>query len=125
MLAAAAMRASTGTKDPKAADTLYIKALAAPFTVNTTPEATLKVWLITAKSVRSWRRTAAIAKRFWTVHPGRRERGQPGRPPPVRGRKIVCEILERIDGRDCVQERRPQVIRRIRQLNQRKHRLPQ
>jgi transaldolase len=33
--------ASTGTKDPKAADVLYIKALAAPFTVNTMPEATL------------------------------------------------------------------------------------
>jgi transaldolase len=34
--------ASTGTKDPKASDILYIKALAAPFTVNTIPEATLK-----------------------------------------------------------------------------------
>ena len=33
--------ASTGTKDPKASDTLYIKALAAPLTVNTMPEATL------------------------------------------------------------------------------------
>jgi transaldolase len=33
--------ASTGTKDPKACDTLYIKALAAPFTVNTMPEGTL------------------------------------------------------------------------------------
>ena len=31
--------ASTGTKDPRASDTLYIKALAAPFTVNTMPEA--------------------------------------------------------------------------------------
>jgi transaldolase len=33
--------ASTGTKDPKASDTLYIDALAAPLTVNTMPEATL------------------------------------------------------------------------------------
>jgi transaldolase len=33
--------ASTGTKDPKASDILYIKALAAPFTVNTMPEGTL------------------------------------------------------------------------------------
>jgi len=33
--------ASTGTKDPKASDGLYVKALAAPFTVNTMPEATL------------------------------------------------------------------------------------
>jgi len=34
--------ASTGTKDPGASDVLYIRALAAPFTVNTMPEATLK-----------------------------------------------------------------------------------
>lgn len=34
--------ASTGTKDPTASDILYVKALAAPFTVNTMPEATLK-----------------------------------------------------------------------------------
>jgi len=34
--------ASTGTKNPRASDVLYIKALAAPFTVNTMPEGTLK-----------------------------------------------------------------------------------
>jgi len=34
--------ASTGTKDPKVSDILYIKALAAPLTVNTMPESTLK-----------------------------------------------------------------------------------
>jgi len=34
--------ASTGTKDPRAPDIMYIKALAAPFTVNTMPEETLK-----------------------------------------------------------------------------------
>ena len=33
--------ASTGTKDPKASDVLYIKTLAAPLTVNTMPESTL------------------------------------------------------------------------------------
>jgi transaldolase len=36
--------ASTGTKDPEASDILYIRALAAPFTVNTMPEATLKAF---------------------------------------------------------------------------------
>ena len=36
--------ASTGTKDPKASDILYIKALVAPFTVNTMPEGTLKAF---------------------------------------------------------------------------------
>jgi transaldolase len=34
--------ASTGTKDPAASDVLYIKSLAAAFTVNTMPEGTLK-----------------------------------------------------------------------------------
>jgi transaldolase len=34
--------ASTGTKDPKASDVLYVKELAAPFTVNTMPEGTLR-----------------------------------------------------------------------------------
>jgi transaldolase len=34
--------ASTGTKDPSASDILYVKALAAPFTVNTMPESTLR-----------------------------------------------------------------------------------
>ena len=36
--------ASTGTKDPHASDVLYVKALAAPFTVNTMPEGTLKAF---------------------------------------------------------------------------------
>jgi transaldolase len=36
--------ASTGTKDPKASDTLYVTSLAAPFTVNTMPEPTLKAF---------------------------------------------------------------------------------
>jgi transaldolase len=36
--------ASTGTKDPKASDIHYVKALAAPFTNNTMPEGTLKAF---------------------------------------------------------------------------------
>jgi transaldolase len=36
--------ASTGTKDPRAPDTLYVSKLAAPYTVNTMPEATLKAF---------------------------------------------------------------------------------
>ena len=38
------LMASTGTKDPKASDTFYVEALAAPFTVNTMPEGTLKAF---------------------------------------------------------------------------------
>jgi transaldolase len=33
--------ASTGTKDPQASDVLYVRALAAPYTINTMPEKTL------------------------------------------------------------------------------------
>jgi transaldolase len=36
--------ASTGTKDPRASDILYVKALAAPFTVDTMPENTLRAF---------------------------------------------------------------------------------
>ena len=36
--------ASTGTKDPEASDVLYVEALAAPHTVNTMPEETLKAF---------------------------------------------------------------------------------
>jgi transaldolase len=36
--------ASTGTKDPDASDVLYIEAFAAPFTINTMPEPTLKAF---------------------------------------------------------------------------------
>jgi transaldolase len=36
--------ASTGTKDPAAPDTLYVEALAAPDTINTIPEKTLKAF---------------------------------------------------------------------------------
>src|SRR5262249_48258090 len=36
--------ASTGTKDPRVSDVLYVESLAAPFTVNTMPEGTLKAF---------------------------------------------------------------------------------
>ena len=36
--------ASTGTKDPSASDTLYVSALAAPDTINTMPESTLRAF---------------------------------------------------------------------------------
>ena len=36
--------ASTSTKDPKAPDTLYVRCLAAPFTINTMPEGTLRAF---------------------------------------------------------------------------------
>jgi transaldolase len=38
------LMASTGTKDPRASDVLYVEALAAPLTINTMPEVTLKAF---------------------------------------------------------------------------------
>ena len=53
--------ASTGTKDPKASDILYVKALAAPFTINTMPEGTLKAF---ARARRNWRDARAGRRRL-------------------------------------------------------------
>jgi len=43
--------ASTGNKDPKAPELLYVQALAAPFTVNTMPEGTLKALAAHSESI--------------------------------------------------------------------------
>jgi transaldolase len=57
--------ASTGTKDPRAPDTLYIGALAAPNTINTIPEETLSHFAVIAKSGASYLGTVgAQARRF-------------------------------------------------------------
>ncbi len=45
--------ASTGTKDPKASDTLYVEALAAPDTIDTMPEKTLRAFADHGKT--QWR----------------------------------------------------------------------
>jgi len=46
--------ASTGTKDPHAADTLYVKALNAPLTVNTVPESTLLAFADHGELTADW-----------------------------------------------------------------------
>ena len=97
--------ASTGTKDPKASDLLYIKALAAPFTVNTMPEATLKALAdhgelgtflpadggdceeVLAQFTPSGIAFDALAARL-----------------QVEGAKSFVEVLGRPDGGDCKQE---------------------
>ena len=73
--------ASTGTKDPKASVTLYITALAAPFTVNTMPEGTLKALAESRQQpARRCPRTAATAKRCWRGSPARRSTSRRWRP---------------------------------------------
>ena len=88
--------ASTGTKDPKASDILYIKALAAPFTVNTMPEGTLKAFAdhgeIGPTAVGRRRR---LRGRAGPVRQGRHRRRRPGRTAPGRRSEVVREVLER------------------------------
>jgi Transaldolase len=55
--------ASTGVKDLSASPVLYVKALAAPLTIDTMPEGTLKALAEETDWVQSWLRTAAIASR--------------------------------------------------------------
>ena len=101
--------ASTGTKDPKASVTLYIKALAAPFTVNTMPEGTLKALAEhrqqpagDGRRRRRRRRGAGAVRR-------REDRRQgAGGPAAGRRRQVVRQVVERLDGRDRVQIGRPQ-----------------
>ena len=102
--------ASTGTKDPKASATLYITALAAPFTVNTMPEGTLKA----LAEHRQRRRTTMpcgrrrLRRRAGAVRRGEDRRQGAGGPAARRRRQIVRQFVERADGRDRVQVRRPQ-----------------
>ena len=98
--------ASTGTKDPKASDVLYIKALAAPFTVNTMPEGTLKALadhgeLSDIMSADGGDCEAVLA----AVRQGRHRRRRAGRKASRRRSQIVRQFLERSHGRDRVQER--------------------
>jgi transaldolase len=55
--------ASTGTKDPKASDILYIKGLNAPLTVNTMPENTLKAFADHGELGADWSRDVAESER--------------------------------------------------------------
>ena len=61
--------ASTGTKDPKASDVLYIKALAAPFTVNTMPEGTLKALADHGEIGRTLPSTVVTVRPRWRSSP--------------------------------------------------------
>jgi transaldolase len=55
--------ASTGTKDPKASDILYVKGLAAPLSVNTMPENTLKAFADHGELEEDWSTNDAASER--------------------------------------------------------------
>ena len=82
--------ASTGTKDPKASDVLYIKALAAPFTVNTMPEGTLKAFADHGEVGAILPADGGDCEdSAGAVRQGRHRRRRPGRPAPGRRRQGV------------------------------------
>ena len=98
--------ASTGTKDPEASDILYVHALAAPFTVNTMPEATLKALADHGEIDQTLpARARACDEVSGQVRQGRHRHRCPGRPAPGGRGQIVRQVLERADGVHRVQER--------------------
>jgi transaldolase len=60
--------ASTGTKDPGASDTLYVDALAAPNTINTMPEKTLRAYGKNGRSPRAMLHDAGAADAMIARH---------------------------------------------------------
>ena len=100
--------ASTGTKDPKASDMLYIKSLAAPNTVNTMPEGTLKALAdhgeIGGVMPADGGDCEQVLAEFAKAGVDDRRLGSAA---SNRRRKVVRQFLERTDGGDQVQERRP------------------
>ncbi len=98
--------ASTGTKDPGASDILYVQTLAAPLTVNTMPEGTLKALADHGVARRNpdgrWRRQRG---RVGPVCRGRHRRGRPRQPTPGRRRQVVRRLLARPHGCDRLEER--------------------
>ena len=88
--------ASTGTKDPRAPDTLYIGALAAPNTINTIPEETLVHFADHGEvgGVLASRRRARERDAVGDCQGGRRS-WRARRGPPSRGRQVVRQVVER------------------------------
>ena len=98
--------ASTGTKDPKASDILYVKDLAAPYTINTMPEKTLKAFADHGEVGALMSPDGGDCEEVLAaVREGRRRPHRPGRPAPARGGRFVRQVLERVAGGDRVQER--------------------
>ncbi len=98
--------ASTGTKDPKASNVMYIEALAAPFTVNTMPEGTLLDAAdhgnIGATTPADGGDCEAVLAQF---KPAGVDIDALAAAPARRRRRVVRQVVERADGRPGVQER--------------------
>jgi transaldolase len=96
--------ASTGTKDPKASNILYVEALALPFTINTMPEATLKALAAHEEfgevSTQGYRQDSrGIRRRLVLIH------GRCRRPVARRRGRLLRQVLGRSAVLHRVQER--------------------
>ncbi len=86
--------ASTGTKDPDASDTLYVEALAAPDTVDTIPDKTLKAFAdhgSVGATLRQRRRRRRGGDR--RIPEARHRRRRAGQAPAARRRRLVPEVV--------------------------------
>ena len=104
--------ASTGTKDPTASDVLYIKALAAPFTVNTIPDKTLLAFADHGSvgepmAADGGDADEMIAKVRQSGHRLRQTRHRS----TARSCRVICKGLERDARLNCIEERRIQSCR--------------
>ena len=99
--------ASTGTKDPKVSDVLYIKALAAPFTVNTIPEGTLNALADHGELSGLLPADGGDCEEVLAQFAERRSGSAGPRGPAAGGRRrFVREVVALVDGGDRVEERR-------------------
>ena len=101
--------ASTGTKDPKASDVLYVKSLAAPHTVNTMPENTLKALADHGEMGAMLPHDGGNARGgIGRVHQGWRRYRRAGRAASARRRGRLRQVVGRPVGLHRGQERRAQ-----------------
>ena len=95
------LMASTGTKDPKASDILYVKALAAPFTVDTMPEGTLKAFADHGEVGALLAADGGDCEEVLAAFAQGRHRRAGARGEAAGGRRgVVRQVVERHDGGD-------------------------
>ena len=105
--------ASTGTKDPKASDILYVKALAAPFTVNTMPEGTLKAFADHGEVGQAMAADGGDCEKCWRNSPRPGSMSQHWRPSSrTKGAESFVKSWNELMAVIDTKERRPETLTR-------------
>jgi transaldolase len=98
--------ASTSTKDPKAPGALYVEALAAPFTVNTMPDETLRAFAEHGEIGRNARAgRGRLREGVGCLHQRRHRHRCAGDEASGRRRRFLRQVVERSDGPHRVKKR--------------------